>query len=364
MAIPLSRVWYLPFLEWPGVGTAIALNSSSRYVSFSGRAVKTGTIDRMRISVLSTAVAGSVPVYDARLETTAYDATYGLYGSNTLLATNTNKTFTPAGGTTHLLTLDGTASVTKDDLISATIRYSSGTIDASNLYAFHCKQQLACDPPGVIWYTGSAFSNAAGFLSSMVPLYDDDTPALFPCGLYHTSSTFSTWSSNVERGLMFRSTRDWTFSGWRVNFRNIGNTAINLRLFDDAGTELAVTNIPANQLPQGLQPTIHVPYDPITADADRWYRVVIHNVSSGSGPRMAVEDHGNQTNMNLTWGVYGTDRWWDCKATTRTYNASWNEGDWTNTDYAMYHCSPLVSSLGEVGGGLITHPGMSGGMRG
>ena len=349
MAIP-SGPWRMPFIDFPGSFTAIALNSSTRYFSFAGAAVKDGTIDRLRVSILSTAVAGTVPVYDARLETCSYDSGNGLYGSNTLLDTNTNKTFTPTGGSTHVLTLDGTATVSEGDLIAAAVRYSSGTIDASNLMAMYGKPQSSMGYPGVIWYTGSAFSNAHNMLSNIVPLYDDDTPALRPIGLYHESSTFTSWASNVERGLRMRCIRDWTFVGWRVNYRGISNPVINLRVFDDTGTELVVKTIAASTLAQSLQPIIEVRCDPITLDADRWYRVVIHNTTSGSNPRMAYENHGNQTNMDLTWGEYGVDRFWDCQATTRTYNASWNEGDWTNTDYAMYHCSPLISELAEAGG--------------
>lgn len=106
------------------LGTMV-LDGSTDAAAALLQANKAGSIDRLGLCI--TAVDGTPPTYDIRLESLTANEPSG-----SLIAANTNKTFTPVATGWTWYTMTAARTVAEGDKLAVVVNYNTGTIDASN----------------------------------------------------------------------------------------------------------------------------------------------------------------------------------------------------------------------------------------
>lgn len=316
--------------------------------------VRTGTPGTIRLGIQSVNTSGDPS--GTWLGYTDYSATAGNFPN----FNNLNFSITSVG----------TASVTRGQLYAIVMLAQSGTWDASNNIQFGTTftgvGQYVTTFPTIRALIAGAASNNAG-ASSQPLIYCESSTATYgnSCG---GPSNIAAWNANAtpdEIGIKFSLESSWTTSFNVLGIQGIlgvTNSAATgtLKLYDNAGTLLqsksfTSTEILAGTTTAGLR-TLY--FDTTTLSnltPGSTYRVTIEATAASLGFTSVIEN--NYPNNVVARSFVGAGTY------IRTERA--NAGAWTDTDTKCPAWKLIISAAtGSTGGGLIVHPGMSGGMRG
>lgn len=352
MAIPIRMV--IP--PAPSSVNGIVVDAAGEWINVGFQAPKTGTIDRIVFTCDAAGVTGTAPTYRFGIENigTTYAHGDGTYKSSG----NAYVDQQPANSTVHTLTLGSSVSVTSGDFLAATMRYQSGTINASNYV--RCLQ-LVYNPyttvnrcwPYVVLFSDS-LSPPTSIATYQQPainfgvLYSDDTPAFFHTRIFSAINS-ATLLDGGEAGNQFRLSKPATMVAAsysiRQNAMGTGDTT-TLSLWDDTGVALWSETYDFQELPAVAQGHnwFTLP-SAINISPFRWYRLTqrISGYSAPQNTRCTFASGG----INASFGTFPNQRFWDARETTRTYNAVWNEADWSQTSDVLRSGFPVFSHIGE-----------------
>ena len=182
--------------------------------------------------------------------------------------------------------------------------------------------------------------------------------------IFNTISTVT--SGTYERGCRFRPEEDCVFIGWVVTTDNtILIDGHGLKLYADAtapgGSTLAILNPGATLRSGGTTPIPVAAILPTSSfvdlDADTWYRAVFDPATAITTPRKSTYPGSPDATLLAAAMPMGGECYWTIEDT----------GAWADDPTAMSHFGPILvprTASATGGGGLLTHPGWSGGMRG
>lgn len=361
-------LYYTPWVMNYSTNNNMKLDASTEAMCIVGIAPKSGDIDRIVLTNYTAAVTGTSPTYDWRIETATSTADL-IHASGSLWATNTNVTQVPANDTVHTLTLTSPATVSAGDYFAVAVRYSSGTIDASNNWTMHGIANHPLVPRGVRYMPQTSFYDGAAWVNSalyplyppITPLYDDDEPAWL--GFHRVNhNTSDLGVDGDERATVVRFAVDVQASAFHIENRAINMGAgdyLTLRLYDSSGNVLESYQADYGELNGTNQGAMTFPFagGPITLNAGEWYTIG-HTPTGYAGGRMIFVQHGSDLAKFLSYGEYGVSQFFDVRAATRTYSASWT--GWTESSSNTRGIGLVITGI-ETGniilprrGGLVT----------
>lgn len=280
-------------------------------------------------------------------------------------------TFVNFVGLNFSITANGTASVTKGQLYAIVVYAQSGTWDASNNIQITtifggAGQYITAFPTMKSVQGGAAAHNNASQPSSN--MYCESATATYGNPQIAPTSQGSYNSGSIlldEVGVKFSLESSWT-----TNFNILGIQGIlgvtnsvataSLKLYDSANNVLQSTSFLASEINAGnagnLQRTLL--FDTATlADLTpgSTYRITLEATHPSAGfTTMLQVAFPNNTVIRSFVG-----------AGTYMRTARLDAGAWTDTDTVVPAWKLIISAATATsGGGLITHPGMSGGING
>lgn len=335
-----------------GATSNAILDGSGDTIAGIFKATQAGTLDKIESWV--TAITGTSPTYDARLESLSA----GL-PSGSLIAANTNLTWQPSGTGLQSQTLTASRVVAINDLFAAVIRYSAGTINASNAATFKQRATIT-NPDG--WMPRAMQDLSAGSwsyansLPTITPRYSDGS---YPLLVNHTGAsttrTFSNASNPKERGNRFTSPHSFYCHGARIWIRKTTAGAnFDVILYDPSDSVLASASVTAN--------------NELNNTSDTQYHYVYFSsavlLTSGLTYRLAVAPTTANT-LALSEITYSNA---DARKSQHfeQYTTTKSSGNvWSDDTTSAHRITPLVDDYAAgAAGGLMRHPGMVGGLAG
>ena len=287
---------------------------------------------------------------DVRVETVSSSFPSGtLWGTNTnasqvVDAANDNAVFTT--------TLTADAVVTRSSLIAVVIVAASGNMQISCVGSTYVLSGSNNHPRSSLYTTSWAF-NANTLIVSLE--YDDGEiwPAVPYMTFFNgaTSRNYSTSSTPDEYGNVFVPSATFSCDAvWVVNSVATGTSPV-IYLMDSSDTVLASATISNNYKSTGLYSAVISLDANVTLSAGQTYRLTYVPSTTSNCAIVDFEQIPSGIKLPLFSSM---------SKTTRT-----DAGAWTNDATVICSIFPVVSGIdGGAGGGLLTHPGMSGGMRG
>lgn len=340
--------------------TTQAIDASTDGAGAIFYAPKTGTITK--IGVLQTAKTGTGPTYRYGVEgvttTRAPDGTYKNAGNAYVDAADPATAFA-------WRTLGASVSVTAGDLIAATVRYQSGTIDGSNFItvAVRTTQSITQAHPYALTLTAGAWATSLG--CPCIALQYDDGTVIFGVTAASSLTNNSPWtsaSSPVYRGTKWTPGVTCQLVGCWIGARVPDTFDFNILLYVGTASSPAVTVPVVPDLGVGTNAganPFYIPIPPTTLSSGTVYRLVIEPI--------AVVSPTTFVNVNFPDADALAAYWGDLKGTTGVAGSppTWTDYDNGTDGYRAYPVIPVIDDVtASAGGGLLTHPGMSGGMRG
>lgn len=269
------------------------------------------------------------------------------------------------------ITANGTASVTRGQLYAIVVYAQSGTWDASNNLQFTTTyagagQYITAFPTVKAIVSGAASNHNA--TQPHANMYCESSTATYgnPQVTPTSQASYNSGGTPDEIGLKFSLESSWT-----TNFNILGIQGIlgvtnsagtaSLKLYDSADNVLQTTSLLASEFTAGnagaLQRTLFFDTTTLaTLTPGSTYRITLEatNASAGFSTILQVGFPNNTVIRSFVGaGTY--------MKTTRT-----NAGAWTDTDTVVPAWKLIVSAAtaSTSGGGMLVHPGMSGGIRG
>lgn len=332
--------------------TDYRLDTATEWYGVSGPVPKTGTIDKILLSMRTGDLVGTSPTFRFAIETSVWASNYQV-PSGTDWATNTYATGTVAADTINEYALTANASVTVGDWIGITIRHSSGTINGSNYidiatWNAFSQPRTGAYSPLPVHYTGTYAPSTN--LPAITALYDDGTP-VFPMPGISDYATYNGRTANYEYGNRFRLDRHALCKGAIMDLRaiNLGSVgeAMTISLYNGSGILLASKVFPYPSLYQNTQFNHWIEWDaPVRINANEWHRLVTMG-NTGANNWRSDQFWWHTNGYDYVWGTYPEQRFWDHHATERAYNASWNEGDWTQNTLKEEAIQPILCAIEE-----------------
>ena len=275
----LPGVMYYPNIGPSQAGTLAlqamsTLDGAGEYDAFIFVAPEDMTISHVGVHVRT---ATGSPTMDVRIETVAADG----MPSGTLWATNTNLVTgaLSTGWAVHALT--AAATVTKGQMVCMKIAYASGTTLIINSMGSGLFPGRAL--PYRVANTGTPAKASAGNAPCIVLGSGATTfyyiPFLTPA-LSIGGSTFNN-SASIKRGARFR----LPFKCRVIGLKNYDGAALgdlNVMILSDAGAELSSssTSFDGDHTSGGNVPKEYYFDNPVTLDANTWYRAAIEPTSA------------------------------------------------------------------------------------
>lgn len=170
-------------------------------------------------------------------------------------------------------------------------------------------------------------------------------------------------NGTYERGVRFRPKEDCTFIGFGYTIDSVALVGGHgLKLYADAtspgGSTLTSSSVAATTLGGGTAPLENQLILPSSAWYDlsggTWYRCVFDPASATTTPRKATVSGSPDATLLAAAMPMGGDYYWTEES----------GGAWVDDTDAIALFGPILVPKTAAGGGLLTHPGMSGGMRG
>lgn len=318
---------------------------ANRYSSMIFEIPKTGTITK--IGFYNGPSGGATATVEASLQTVSGGIPSGSNYGGSAPGTITN----PSADTAYEITLATPATATKGDRVAAKIRLSALTSGS-------IKVQYVNHPPNPqLPYKVNSFDTKASSRPGMWVVYNDGSVGVIPGTLPFTAFTtlsFSSSSTPDEVGNYFTSPYKLRAVGVAAMFptTNGPTSADTMRLYSAGGSVLASMSfdVATVAISGAAGYTRGLFSSPITIEADTVYRLAFapgatsRDVKYFAYPSQALKANGWDPN----W-VY----------TSRT-----DSGAWTQVDDRAVPFVLLVDAIDiPAAGGLLLHPGMSGGMR-
>ncbi len=250
--------------------------------------------------------------------------------------------------------------------ICVTVRYLSGTINASN--SVNISHRI-----GTLIGRGhpTTIQNLTGTWVVSTPVQTPIISVRYQDGwiakgtLPISDIGFDTFAQNTtpdERGLLWTPFADMRLVGCKLLYRPNGGTNVvaNVNLYDSADTLLASRNLDTDHmLPDTGSLQNHIGFGQINVTGGQQYRITVEPTTTGTNNvRIFTYRFASQAELRAVSDMYLTERT--------------NFGSWTNYNNATNGwrtpcITPVVDDItltGGAGGGLLVHPGTSGGARG
>ncbi len=311
----------------------LALDASGDKVAIVGYAHKTGTIDRIDCYV--TAITGTPPTYEARLESISSNAPSG-----SLIAANTNGTVTPVATGLKSIALTSSYAVAAGDPICAVIEYSAGTVDGSNNASVGYRTTGAMATNGPVGFSNTGSWATSGYAAALSWRYSDGEYAtgvqmIITAG----NATFNSGSTPDEHANLWVPPGNITVAGVLARFRSYGTggASSEILLYDSGDGVLGTITLDATRTPS------------VTARLGHFYfadgPVAL---TGGSAYRFAFKPDANNIQINdmdyanadaLIAGNGGLSK------STRV-----DGGGWTDDDTVAYQLWPLATTIPAGGG--------------
>ena len=319
---------------------------ANRYASMIFAIPKTGSITKL--GFYNGASGGITGTAEASIQTVSSGIPSGSDYGGSAPGTVSN----PAASTAYEITLGTPASATKGDRVALKLRLtaiSSGVLRP---------QFLTQSPNYQLPYMVNNFDAKSSCIPSMWIVYSDGTvgniPGTFPL---ITSTTLAVSSSTTpdEVGNYFTSPIKLRVVGVAAMFpsTNGPTSADSLKIYDSSNTVLGTMTFDVGTIAiSGAFGFSHVLFSStIDIEADTVYRIAFL-------PGATSRDIKYFTYPSQNLMINGWDSAW--KYTSRV-----DAGAWTETDGRALPFTLLVDAIDiPTAGGLLTHPGMAGGLRG
>lgn len=327
-----------------GTFTTHDLDGSTDGAAVSFIAPRTGNIHKIGVNVAS--VTGTSPTY--RL---------GIEGLSSGLPDGTYK----ASGTSHAdtsglsagwqwVTLDADAAVTAGDALAATMRYQTGTVDASNFVRLnYCltSNLASVGLPIPLTLTAGTWAAASVTRAAVFGVqYDDGSVVggMFPISAL-TNQAWNSGSSPLFRGNLWTPQIGCRCIGFWTQMRSSGlNSAWNFSIY--AGTDSSATTTTAVDasvaFPSG-SPTydIYIPLAPTTLTAGTAYRFVVEPTNANSNTTFVRHDFESATSLQEKFGAF-------------TGTTASTAGSWTDTAGQFYPIVPIIDQIDDGAGSGTT----------
>lgn len=268
-------------------------------------------------------------------------------------ASPASATFTPVAGF-QWVTLANPYTPALGDLVAAVCEYASGTVGAANYADFNLRigNHPLCEPLPLS-FNGSAWSNNATQCPTVCVQYADGTVQPLTCGLTAIANIdFGSGSNPNEYGITFTAAGNFTIDGVLVGAKP-GGTFTGVVTVYDAGSNPLVgsdnTTVTAADTNGGASLNlVHVPITPLALAAGATYTIGWKATTANT---IRVQKH--------TYADVATKRacFGDASFVSRQGN-----GAWTQDGNSTCLMTPTLSAVAAGGGGLLRHPGMTGGI--
>lgn len=331
-------------------GSGITIDAAGEKFGFIFRVPRTGTIDRVGFSTRAVTTAQTLRAGLETTDTTNFLPTGTQYGGS---AVGTQAT--PAANTFYEVTLGTSATATKGDVIALVVQFDStvgnlvvGTVDnegGASLTSF----------PFVAGYT-TAWAKSAGLIGMCSIRYSDGVYE--PLGQCIPTSPrvdtfFNSGSAADEIGNRFTLPAPVRVTGVFSGVAH-ATVAVDYVLYEGT-TALATISIAAGESAANGYET-YLFTSEITLAAGTVYRLVAKpTTTSNVNVREAVMLNAAMMDM-----IPGGSDWYK---TSRVDAGAWTD-DSTRRIWALGLLVDQIDDATGGSGGLKTHPGMSGGMRG
>lgn len=325
------------------------IDASGEKAALMFTAEKAGDIAQIIWRTRTTTTGATV---DVRVETISAQ-----FPSGTLFGTNTNGSHVVGNGDDNVYlttTLTSPATVALGDKLAVVIVQSTGNMQVGTTASANLPSSSNHLPKGAL-YTASWSAQAN---LPVIYLVYSDGEVIPASGMFQNvvaaDSTFDSADSPDEVGNLFRVPASCAASGAIIALTVNASATGEINLLDSANTVLATALYTADES-NTLFGTHSALFDSQV------------NLQPGTDYRIAVKP----THASATTIVNYTDRITSAKysifGTTIQKTSRTNAGSWTEDSSRIICLWPIFSGFDDgaaVGGGLLTHPGMSGGMRG
>lgn len=364
--VPGGGAW-LPEIQ-PNVSSGTVLNSflldaSGEKVAFIFQVPKTGTLDKFELLLrtVTQAPANGLKFSFQDLNTTTTGNPDGTIDQYRVVTSGITSNAWLAPG---LMTSDGTdtgtkRSVTRGDWLCCVVEFESfAASDSLNIGAWgHAASGLASRYQ--VQHFTTSWSKSGTTHPILALKYDDGTYAhigwwVQPV-LTVASTQFNSGSTPDERGMIVRFPFPAKVSGyWIWADRLVNGRSYDVVLYDSDGSTALATDSTSGYEQNGAQ--VGKFSSELTLSADTDYRLVMKPTS---GNNVAIYEATVQDAAHFAaWP--GGQNW---HATERTDAGSWSQTT-TRRPYMGLLVTAVDDGAGGAGGGLLTHSGMNGGMRG
>lgn len=330
----------------PSVGGPATLDAAGEYSSWVGQAVEDMVISHVGVGYSSPTGA---PTAKISIQTIGTDGLLSADWNTTEMTTGS----LGAASAFAVFALTNSATITKGQFFGVKVMYNSGTSFSTRMTG---GAGLWTGPPYQIVNTGTP---TKGRLTSAHQLIVGSSSTVFYClpgmtSLYtiKATPTFNN-TAGLIRGVHFSLPFDARISGIVVNQNTeIGNIDIAVR--DSAGTIVGNTNT-----------SIDGDYNPVGGNTRRLFFDTAATLDAGTFYKVTIEPT-SATNTHMDCGQVTSA---DYK-TALPAGANWyytdNNGGWNTvtTDIPMIDLIFDQISDGASAGGLLTHSGLTGGIRG
>lgn len=336
----------------PGVGASSSLDAAGEYVSYVFVARENMVVSHVGFRA---GTATGSPTAEVRIET--IDPATGL-PSGTLWATDTNLTTgTLTANTWTLQALTASATISKGSAFCVKIAYASGTnftIGIFNNSNFFYQSNF----PYIVNNTGTPTKTVMNNFAALLALGSSSTAFYQVYGSFpYTSTTGGAFNNtnSAKRGMRFTLPMDCRIVGIRwYNSSSVGD--YNAVIFDDAGAELSSSSTAFEG-------------DLTAASANAAMTVFLDNpvIGSAGSTYRAVIEPSSATNVTVNAYVLpSADYLGACPAGAMAHYTTFATATWTDSATSTIPMMDiLIDQIDDgagSGGGMLRHPGMSGGM--
>lgn len=345
-----------PNLPWltaapTAVTTEATLDAAGEYLAFVFIAKEAMTISH--IGFKTGAVAGS-PTIDVRVETV--DATTGI-PTGTLWAANTNIVTGALSATTFALhALTASASVNEGDAVAILLQFATGT--SAVIQRTNSIEEAWSKPYSVTNVTGSAVKSVIvntkimAIGSGATTFYN--VPGCHPIPTI-SANAFSNSVAGDARGLRFKVPFKCRAAGIISSHAVHGDFTAGL--YDDSGTELSSSATTQDSDVSSETTGRKLVYldNKVTLSPDTWYRAILTPTEATTISMYTADLPSADYRSATPYGV-------NAHYTTFTTAGGWVDTATSQQPFLQLLLDQLDDGAGAAGG-LIRHPGMSGGIN-
>lgn len=317
----------------------------------------------LRVGIQDTTQASALIAPDDTFD--VYDDLVG--GTDTITAT-----------TDHAVTMSsGSKSISTGDKIAVVFSMTSrGGSDSVRIGTVNSSDQAYLANPGCMFHNGTSWSTVTGLVGWAVPnvllITDDGTCGIIEGGMWAvppiaTHANVQSSSNPDEYGFLFTPPFAMTLYGVEFPVKGVGGGA--------SGTRATAALYSGSAASPSLVESVDIDgFSVFSADAFHGYRTLVRfatprDLTAGTTYMLTFRATSTMTftheyldysaNSHLFWLPFGTGGY--------KVSRDGGSGAFTETTDHLYPVTLLASKLSDnagSAGGLLTHPGMAGGMRG